>query len=425
VERKRILVFPCGSEVGLEIYRSLRYSRHFEIIGGSSVDDHGKYVFENYIGNIPYIDDESFEVEIQKIVRTEKIDAIYPAMDSVLTTLSRMQDNLPCKVITAPSRTTKICYSKSLTYEVLRDKIPVPRVYSNLESVDNYPVFMKPDSGYGSRGAIKINSYESGRVHLQQFPNSVIMEFLPGSEYTVDCFTDRDRKLLFAGARKRNRIVNGISVNTDPAKDVQAICYHLASIINENLELRGGWFFQLKESARSNLVLLEIACRLGGSSALYRSLGVNFALLSLFDAFGYDVQHSINDFNISLDRALDHKYLVDIDYDSVYIDFDDCLVIDGKINTKLVAFIFQCHNENKKVVLTTKHQGNIASSLISFRLDRVIGEVIHLNSDQMKYQYIRSDHAIFIDDSFSERKLVHDNLGIPVFAPDAIDCLLK
>ena len=52
---KNILVFPCGSEIALEIYRSLRYSTHFKLIGANSLDDHGKFVFETYIGGVPFV----------------------------------------------------------------------------------------------------------------------------------------------------------------------------------------------------------------------------------------------------------------------------------------------------------------------------------------------------------------------------------
>jgi len=56
MEKKiRVLVFPCGSEIGLEIYRSLIYIRQIELWGGSSVEDHGRFVFKNYIGDIPDI----------------------------------------------------------------------------------------------------------------------------------------------------------------------------------------------------------------------------------------------------------------------------------------------------------------------------------------------------------------------------------
>ena len=47
-ERKNILVFPCGSEIALELYRALVHSKHFNLIGASSVDDHGRFVYHNY-----------------------------------------------------------------------------------------------------------------------------------------------------------------------------------------------------------------------------------------------------------------------------------------------------------------------------------------------------------------------------------------
>ena len=56
---KRILVFPCGSEIALEIYRSLKYSIHFELVGASSIDDHGKFVYKEYIGD----DTQTYDIE--------------------------------------------------------------------------------------------------------------------------------------------------------------------------------------------------------------------------------------------------------------------------------------------------------------------------------------------------------------------------
>jgi hypothetical protein len=52
---KKILVFPCGSEIALEVHRALKDQKDIELIGASSVDDHGKFVFDNYIGGIPMI----------------------------------------------------------------------------------------------------------------------------------------------------------------------------------------------------------------------------------------------------------------------------------------------------------------------------------------------------------------------------------
>ena len=64
--KKNVLVFPCGSEVGFEIYRSVNLSTHFNLYGGSSVSDHGQFVYENYIDNIPFVTDPEFISKINK-----------------------------------------------------------------------------------------------------------------------------------------------------------------------------------------------------------------------------------------------------------------------------------------------------------------------------------------------------------------------
>ncbi len=58
--KKKVLVFPCGSELGLELARSLKNDKHFELIGCSSIDDSGKYFFDKYINDLPFINDKNF-----------------------------------------------------------------------------------------------------------------------------------------------------------------------------------------------------------------------------------------------------------------------------------------------------------------------------------------------------------------------------
>ncbi len=424
MKRRRILVFPCGSEIGLEIYRSMRFSNHFELIGGSSVEDHGGFVFPSYINDIPNIDSEDFLGHMRELVVSEEIDAIYPTMDHVIKKLSEFDIKIP--VISSPIETTKICASKRMTLDKLKDVVSVPITYESIGDVKKYPVFIRPDSGYGSRGAKRIDDRLAGEVHVQQLGQKVIIqEFLPGSEYTVDCFTDRNGELLFSGVRKRARVKCGISVRTYPESGYQELGQEWARAINKRLCLRGAWFFQLKERAPKDLVLLEVACRLGGSSALYRQQGINFALLSVFDAFGVEVGIHMSKFSIVLDRALECRFKTSIDYNTVYIDYDDCVVLRGEIVLPIITFLYQCINRGRAVILLTKHAGDIYATLRRYKISEIFNEIIHINHDESKADYILPDQAIFIDDSYAERLDVYSKCGIPVFSVDAIECLLE
>jgi len=422
---KRVLVFPCGSEIGLEIYRSLKYSRHFEVFGGNSVDDHGKFVFEKYIGDIPFVDDKNFIPSLRKIIKKYNIDAVYPTMDKVITTLAENQKNLGCKIICSPLWTTQICLSKTKTYERFKDLILVPEIYKDASEIDSYPVFLKPDIGYGARGATKVNNKDELNFQLKKNPSLIILEYLEGEEYTVDCFTNRKGQLLFVGPRKRCRIRTGISVNTKTILDVSDEFKKIAKIINSNLELRGAWFFQLKRDGDGNLKLLEIASRLGGSSGVFRPKGINFSLLTLWDAFGYDVEIIESNLQFEMDRSLNCVFRHDIDFDTVYVDFDDCLIINDKVNTELLKLIFQFINEGKKVNLLTKHNGDIKRTLTGYRLQNIFDKIIHIPENDEKSKYICNKKSILIDDSFTERKEVLEQIGIPVISPDMIEVLKK
>lgn len=423
--KKNILVFPCGSEIGLDIYSSVCYSTYFHLIGGSSVDDHGRFVYKDYIPNIPFADSPDFIPAMAKIVRERNIDAIYPAMDLVITILKEHEKELGCMVVASPAETTRICLSKELTYLKLDGCIQIPKIFkkSNVP-VSEFPVFAKPKIGYGAKGTKKLYNQEEVDNFVKGKDDILIVEYLPGEEFTVDCFTDKEGKLLFSAARKRNRVKDGISVNTFFA-DNQEEFSTIAEAINERIKFRGAWFYQVKRDKNGELCLLEIASRLGGSSLLSRAVGVNFALLSLFDIFDYKVSILKNEYQVELDRALENKYKTNLEFDSVYCDYDDCLILDKTtVNTLLVSFLYKCINEKKKIYLLSKHDGDLKKELEEFRLDYLFDEVMHIDKDSDKANFITSDKAIFIDDSNAERVNIWTKLKIPVFSPDMIDVLI-
>ena len=413
----KVLVFPCGSEVGLEIHRSLKYSRHIELFGASSVKDHGKFVYENYISALPFIDDEEFLKSLKGIVDQYKIDFIYPAMDSVMAVLKNVEKHLNCQVIASCAETTNICLSKYETYKILHNTVKVPIQYDQLSDVKKYPVFLKPIVGYGSKGTKLVKAKEEGKQHLLENPDSLILEFLPGDEYTVDCFTDRRGNLLFVGPRSRSRIKTGISVNTSTLSD-NGEFYSFAQRVNNTISLRGAWFFQVKRNIRGELTLLEVASRIGGSSGVFRPKGINFALLTLWDFMGKDVKIIENKISVEMDRALSCDFKIDFEFDTAYFDFDDLLIVNNKVNSELVKFIYDLVNQNKKVVLITKHKMNIMKSLKKYKLIGLFDDIIHLPQDEKKSEYISNSKAIFFDDSFEERKDVFENCGIPTFSFD-------
>jgi anti-anti-sigma regulatory factor len=420
---KNVLVFPCGSEIGLEVNRALANSKHFTLYGSNSVDDHGKFVYKNYISGIPFIDKPNFIDEINRIVELYQIDFIIPAHDSVVMKMAENQSIIKATIITSCAETCKVCRSKALTYKIFEKLIPTPKVYKINEQI-NFPIFLKPDLGQGTKGTYKkVNTKEEVNFYLKKDPTLLALEYLPGKEYTVDCFTNKNGKLLFTKGRERIRINNGISVNSKQINNPKF--QKIAEIINQTLSFQGVWFYQVKERANGELVLMEIAPRVAGTMALFRAVGINFIQLSLFDRMGFEVSILDNKLDIEIDRALFSRFSIKEDYNYVYIDFDDTIIINNSVNTEIIKFLYQARNMGKKIILLTKHKQDINETLSKFAISALLfDDILLLEQTQNKSSVIKNPNSIFIDDSFTERKEVFDKLKIPVFGLDAVESLL-
>ena len=422
--KQKVLVFPAGTEIAFEIHNALKYSKFVELYGCSSVPCHAEFVFKNYIEGVPYPGKPGFVEAFNKVIDEYGIDLIYPAHDSACLALTQEQDKLHARVVTSPIETVDTCRSKTKTYEFFKDEDFIPKTFPSADDIVNYPVFCKPVVGQGSEGAMKVTSREELDLLLSGDEQYVICEYLPGDEYTVDCFTDRNGVLRSSVIRRRERIRAGIAVRSRiiPLDDqVKAI----AEKINSKMVFSGAWFFQLKRNTSGEYRLLEISPRIPGTMGTTRNLGINYPMLTIFDMLGYDVDIINNGQDILLDRAFISRYQTSVKYDKVYLDFDDTLYLGDKVNITMISFVYQCFNKGIPVILLTKHAKDIMDSLERFRISKdLFADVIHIPTDRDKSDFIEGKDSIFIDDSFAERKNIHDKLGIPVYDLDMIESLI-
>ncbi|MCU8040296.1 ATP-grasp domain-containing protein [Shewanella xiamenensis] len=413
---RNILVVPCGTEIAHELIRSLKDIKNINVFGVNSVECYTDLPLSNVFSDAPLIDDESFIDYIADKVVSNQITHIIPAHDSAALKLTEFAHFFSAKVVSSSYSTNIICRSKRLTYNTLKDKVLVPKLYGLNDDL-NFPLFVKPDVGQGSNGVRKITS--SADLNLSE--GELLCEYLSGPEFTVDCVTDSNGQLLFAKARQRSVTRNGISVETELVKSQQQF-YEFAKKINENIQLRGGWFFQVKENAQRELCLLEVSTRIAGSMITSRFNGINFTELSILISDNIPVSVIDNQLDVKLYRNLAYQFKTNLSYNVIYTDYDDCLLLDNsRVNSDLIKFLFDAINNGKKVVLITRHAGNLQQSLKQFRLSFIFDEIIHItDSEKPKSTFITHSDAIFIDDSFKERKDVSSKLGIPCFSVDMI-----
>ena len=274
-------------------------------------------------------------------------------------------------------------------------------------------------------GCVVANSKSELLYYTSHNPTLMIIEYLPYEEYTIDCFTNKNGILQFAGMRQRKRIKSGISVNSI-TQEIPNEIVKIAEEINSKLKFQGVWFFQVKIDNAGKYKLLEIAPRIAGTMCLYRNQGINFALLSIYDKMGYDVKIFTNKVNIEVDRALTNRYLIDLNYDNIYIDFDDTIINKNVVNSYVMMFLYQSLNKNKKIFLITKHIRDVKKTLELYKISSgIFNEIIQVNNNDEKYRYLnKTKNSIFIDDSFQERYKINKELNIPCYSVDMIESLI-
>jgi hypothetical protein len=107
------------------------------------------------------------------------------------------------------------------------------------------------------------------------------------------------------------------------------------------------------------------------------------------------------------------------------MDFDDVIILRGVVNPDVMRFIYQARNNGKKIHIISKHDRDIYKDMKQYCISESLFESITVISrENQKVNYMKEKNAIFIDDSFAERKKVHDVLGIPVYDVDMVESLI-
>jgi hypothetical protein len=400
-----LLIVPGTTQVAYEVLRSLSHAKDIRVFGaGYDLGKSKTNIYTSY-DYLPQINLNSFE-EITSVISRKEIDLVYFAHDEWLYFFRSYSKIGNAQILSNHEASLEIVSFKSLTYSKFSPFMEVPITYRKMEDIDNFPVFLKPDRGQGSNGARIIksaNELEFCLVNDQFSKEWIVCEYLPGPEYTIDCFSDLDSNLIFISQRERCAVMGGKAVETKVV-EISKQFYGWARKISKVLSLKGAWFFQAKIAENNRPKLLEIGLRIAGASGINRLKGVN---LSLLNYYLYTEKNSkvmvISQSNTPrLDRG---KFDLGFKFEEIFVDLDDTLVVNGARNQILVDFLVQKYNECKKIRLITRRSTEIDRILDIAGIKEILEEVIQVPDNHAKSAYIPyGTRFLFIDDSFRERK---------------------
>jgi len=177
-----------------------------------------------YSGHQHYIvpedkDEEELLAKLTDICQAEDIKFIVPTRDEELFFFDRHREifeEIGCKLIIPSSDTIKLCRDKRLFTEFCHNnQIKTPKTFYGKLHSDDFPIFIKPNDGKGSKNIFLVLSPQDLRFYEKHHPeiDFLLQEAIVAPEFTVDVFCDFDNNPISIVPRQRLDIINGESLN--------------------------------------------------------------------------------------------------------------------------------------------------------------------------------------------------------------------
>lgn len=320
-----VIVTAAGAPGAPSIMKSLRLNgeRSIEIVGTDMNPDAVGLLMAERGHVVPAGTDPEFVPTMLDLAGKEGADVILPLATYELMAFSENVSEFEeagTRIPVSPPEALRIANDKGLLYDLVRERsLPSPdsvmvdshdafvQAVERLGYPDN-PVCFKPRIGKGSRG-FRVLDPKADRYDLlmnhkptstistleemspvlsraDPFPSLVVMEYLPGIEYSVDLLL-RGGETLAVLPRPREITKLGISFMGRIEKNPEI--EELASEIAHGIGLQYNINMQFKMSADGVPKIIEINPRVSGTIVMCTGAGVNLPYLGVKLALGEDV----------------------------------------------------------------------------------------------------------------------------------------
>ena len=269
---------------------------------------------------VPRGDDPAYTDALLDICRKEHVDVLLPIMSVELNDLAKNRarfEAVGTKVSVSDPEALVIANNKRLLLDHIRKNDLPCADYAVAHSLDEvkeaayqlgYPekrVCVKATDGSGSRGfrildesTARFDTFlhdkpSSGVIPLEELlsilgeaeklPELLVMEYLPGTEYSVDLLADKGDSLVTC-CRKSLRMENSIMLEGEIVNDPAVI--DLCDQVTKLLGLDGNIGFDLRERADGTPVIMECNPRITAGVPFFNLAGVNLPYLCVKKLIG-------------------------------------------------------------------------------------------------------------------------------------------
>jgi carbamoyl-phosphate synthase large subunit len=277
-----VLVTHAGTATAVSIIKSLiKNVKGIYAVDISEFCYANKTLGDHFIKVPPLTDENGYKKALLDICNEKEIKYIIPCSsdDELLffaRNMNEFKDNLITPII-SNSDSINLCDDKYKTVkhiEGLGLKTPLTYLPDNIPEDVKFPSIIKSRIGNGSQYFQKINDSEELSFYKKRVPNSIIQEFVKGSEYTIDTLSDLNGKVLVGLCRERVAVKSGISVKASIVDKPDYV--ENTKKVLESLKIIGPCNTQIIDDR-----FIEINPRFSGGLGLSTASGLNLPLLCI------------------------------------------------------------------------------------------------------------------------------------------------
>ena len=222
-----------------------------------------KYIYPEYnFFHLPSVSDPNYLICLEKIINQNNIDVYLPLIDEeIIDVINYFSDKI---IVLAPNlEFVKLCLNK---YDLMLKLKELNISNINSYKADNYsqeidyPIFLKPISGRGSRGIFKISNksqYESYFNLYSQYKKSdiIVQQNIIGQEYTVGVLVNNLGDLIVINSK---RVLNKKGITQMAVTENNELINSTVKDLISKMTVTGPFNIQLYITAKNEVKIFEI-----------------------------------------------------------------------------------------------------------------------------------------------------------------------
>jgi carbamoyl-phosphate synthase large subunit len=215
--------------------------------------------------SVPRIDDPDYVPALRELCDQFGVTMVVPLTDLDIEVLARARDQGQLPALVPSPDVARATYDKYEAHLLLTAAgLPSPHTVLPGESVESYPVMVKPRRGSGARSIHRADDARAVQFFVDYIPEeTMVQRFMDGPEFSIDTLSDLDGRCLNAIPRTMIESRGGESIKGTVIDDRELV--ELGQKVVESLAVRGPCTVQVFRDRQTGFGITDVNTRFGGA----------------------------------------------------------------------------------------------------------------------------------------------------------------